>query len=65
MLYLCMDFYKNGGKMQWYNDDIEQERRNEKSAHQFHRKRVAALAGRDGQVCASVYSVAVGILVSC
>ena len=33
-----MDFYKNGGKMQWYNDDIEQERRNEKSAHQFHRK---------------------------
>lgn len=60
-----MDFYKNGGKMQWYNDDIEQERRNEKSAHQFHRKRVAALAGRDGQVCASVCSVAVGILVPC
>ena len=51
--------------MQWYNDDIEQERRNEKSAHQFHRKRAAALAGRDGQVCASVYSVAVGILVPC
>lgn len=60
-----MDFYKNGGKMQWYNDDIEQERRNEKSAHQFHRKRVAVLAGRAKQVCASVYSVAVGILVSC
>lgn len=60
-----MDFYKNGGKMQWYNDDIEQERRNEKSEHRFRRRRVAVLTGRVKLVCASMCSVAVGILVSC
>lgn len=59
-----MDFYKNGGKMQWY-DNIEQERLNEKSEHRFRRRRVAVLTGRVKLVCASMCSVAVGILVSC
>ena len=59
-----MDFYKNGGKMQWY-DNIEQERLNEKSEHRFRRRRVAVLTGRLKLVCASMCSVAVGILVSC
>lgn len=59
-----MDFYKNGGKMQWY-DNIEQERLNEKSEHRFRRRRVAVLAGRVKLVCASMCSVAVGILVPC
>ena len=64
MLYLCVDFYENGGKMQWY-DNIEQERFNEKSEHRFRRRRVAVLAGRVKLVCASMCSVAVGILVPC
>lgn len=59
-----MDFYKNGGKMQWY-DNIEQERLNEKSEHRFRRRRVAVLTGRVKLVCASMCSVAVGILVPC
>lgn len=50
--------------MQWY-DNIEQERLNEKSEHRFRRRRVAVLAGRVKLVCASMCSVAVGILVPC